>query len=73
MGEIGKAVGGTLETLKNQPLILAVILLNLVFLGGGLFVAKEFLGRLDSANQRKDALIADMAKQCFENQKDPNI
>lgn len=68
MGEIGKAVSGTVEALKNQPFILALILVNLLFLGGGLYVAKDFLNRLEAANQRKDTLIADMAKRCFEDQ-----
>jgi hypothetical protein len=64
--EGGKVITGTVDALKAQPLALALVIINVLFLFGGVWGAHDFLGRLEKATQRKDDLIAEMTKRCFD-------
>ncbi|MCA1455916.1 hypothetical protein I6F35_22375 [Bradyrhizobium sp. BRP22] len=63
--EGGKVASGTVEALKSQPLALALVIVNVLFLLGGGYVAHNFMHALGEATLRKDALLADLAKRCI--------
>ena len=55
--EGGKVAAGAVEALKSQPLALALIIINVMYLiAGGLFV-REVGKRLDVRNERFDKLV----------------
>jgi hypothetical protein len=55
--QAGKVATGTIEALKTQPLALALIIINVMYLiAGGLFV-REVGKRLDVRNERFDKLV----------------
>jgi hypothetical protein len=63
--QAGRVAAGTVEALKSQPLALALVLVNLMFLAGGIYVAKDFFQRLESASLRKDTMVEEMMKRCM--------
>jgi hypothetical protein len=58
--EGGKVATATVESLKSQPLALALIVINLLFIG---FVSFVLYSLKDQA-ERKDALLGDLARHC---------
>ena len=68
--EGGKVAAGAVEALKSQPLALALIIINVLYLiAGGLFV-REVGKRLDVRNERFDKLVEHcMAVQQSEDRK----
>ena len=55
--EGGKVAAGAVDALKSQPLALALIIINVLYLiAGGLFV-REVGKRLDVRNERFDKLV----------------
>jgi hypothetical protein len=63
--QAGRVVSGVTDALKSQPLALALVLVNLMFLAGGIYVAKDFFQRLESASLRKDTMVEEMMKRCM--------
>jgi hypothetical protein len=63
--QAGRVVSGVTDALKGQPLALALVLVNLTFLAAGIYVAKDFFSRLESASQRKDLMVEEMMKRCM--------
>lgn len=63
--EGGKVAGGVVEGLKSQPLALALIVVNLLFLGAGAYVLNAVAGLGGAQNERKDALLSQLAKNCI--------
>jgi hypothetical protein len=63
--QVGKVATGTVDALKSQPLALALVVVNVLFLVGGSYVASSFMKELGNASLRKDELLADMAKRCL--------
>ena len=63
--ESGKVAQGTVEALKGQPLALALIVVNLMFLAGGMYTAHDFFQRLESASLRKDNMVSEMMERCM--------
>ena len=67
--EQGAAVAkGVIEGLKNQPLSLALIVLNLVFVGFVAWLANEFNARTTHQYEVKDQLIARLIDKCGNSQ-----
>jgi hypothetical protein len=58
--EGGKVAGGIVEGLKSQPLALALIVINVLFLGFMGFIIHS----LKEQGERKDALLGDLARNC---------
>jgi hypothetical protein len=58
--EGGKVATATVESLKSQPLALALIVINVLFIGFVSFV----LHSLKDQAERKDALLGDLARHC---------
>jgi hypothetical protein len=46
--------------LKDQPFVLALILINLMFLASGFYILKE----RSAANERRDAVIERLLEKC---------
>jgi hypothetical protein len=61
IGESAKVATGVIETLKGQPLALALIVINVLFLAAGIYILREVVGGQRSNNERKDALITSLA------------
>ena len=67
--EEGAAVAkGVVEGLKSQPLSLALIVLNLVFVGFVAWLANEFNARTTHQYEVKDQLIARLIDKCGNSQ-----
>lgn len=69
--EAGKVATGTVEALKSQPLALALVVVNVLFLIGGAWTAHDFFLRLDTASLRKDKLVSELMERCIERQPPP--
>jgi uncharacterized BrkB/YihY/UPF0761 family membrane protein len=63
--QAGKVVSGTVDALKGQPLALALVIINVMFLAGGMWTAHDFFQRLESASLRKDTMVEEMMKRCM--------
>jgi hypothetical protein len=67
--EEGAAVAkGTIEALRSQPLALALIVMNLVFVLFMAWLAHTFNERTNHQYEVKDQLIAKLIDQCKANQ-----
>lgn len=63
--EASKVATGTVEALKTQPLALALVVVNVLFLIGGIWTAHDFFQRLESASLRKDKMMTEMVERCL--------
>jgi len=61
IGETAKVATGVLETLKGQPLAVALIVINVLFLATGIYILREVAGAQRTSSERKDQLIANLA------------
>jgi hypothetical protein len=66
--EGAKVASGVVEGLKSQPLSLALIVLNLVFVGFVAWLASEFNARTTHQYEVKDQLIARLIDKCGNSQ-----
>ena len=67
--EEGAAVAkGVVEGLKNQPLSLALIVMNLIFVLFMAWLANEFNARTTHQYEVKDQLITKLIDKCRESQ-----
>jgi hypothetical protein len=62
--EAGRVAGSVVEGLKAQPLALALVVVNLMFLFGGVFFLHELGGETASAQLRKDELMVKLVERC---------
>ena len=67
--EGAKVASGVVEGLKSQPLSLALIVVNLVFVGFVAWLAYSFNERTTHQYEVKDQLIAKLLDQCRANQR----
>ncbi|KYK43425.1 hypothetical protein A1D31_18580 [Bradyrhizobium liaoningense] len=56
-----KAIGDIIESLRGQPMALALVVINLLFLSGFAIMLRE----IAQAVERKDALLAEIASHCM--------
>ncbi|MEY9404453.1 hypothetical protein G6321_00031320 [Bradyrhizobium barranii subsp. barranii] len=56
-----KAASAVAKSLRSQPLALALVVINLLFLIGFAFMLRE----IAQAVERKDALLAEIASHCL--------
>ena len=66
--EGAKVATSVVEGLKSQPLSLALIVLNLVFIGFVGWLASEFNARTTHQYEVKDQLIARLIDKCRDSQ-----
>jgi len=67
--EGAKVATTVVEGLRAQPLSLALIVVNLVFVGFVAWIANEFNQRTTHQYEVKDQLIARLIDQCGNNQR----
>jgi hypothetical protein len=63
--EGGKVATATVESLKSSPLALALIVINVLFLLGGLYALHDLAQAMRVREERKDNLLAQLAKDCI--------
>jgi hypothetical protein len=63
--DTGKVAHATVDALKTQPLALALVIVNVLFLVGGAYIAHDFFARMESSSERKDQLLSDLASRCL--------
>ncbi|MFH0298339.1 hypothetical protein AAFX91_14070 [Bradyrhizobium sp. 31Argb] len=63
--EGGKVATATVESLKSQPLALALVVVNVLFLLGGGYILHDIAQNLKGQQERKDMLLADLARRCI--------
>ena len=66
--ETAKVAGGVVEGLKAQPLALALIVMNIVFIGFAVWVLQSLDERTVRQYEVKDQLIAKLIDKCRESQ-----
>lgn len=62
--EAGKVAAGVVDSLKSQPISLALIVLNVIFLVIGYLILAKVSDRAAADMLRADELIAKLATQC---------
>ena len=62
--EGGKAATAAVTGLAAQPLSLALVCINVVFLGFGTWFIRDVISTSNAANIRRDALMASLIKDC---------
>lgn len=62
--EGGKVATATVESLKSQPLALALVLINVLFLVGGGFVLHDIANRIEARNEKADARLSEALRHC---------
>lgn len=62
--EGGKVASGVVDALKTQPLSLALIVLNVIFLLVGYFMIIKIADLAAAERARQDVLLADLARNC---------
>jgi len=62
---ITKAATDVVDALKSQPLAIALIVVNLMFLLGGLYAAKVLLTNIATAETHRSELINMLAQRCL--------
>jgi len=66
--QAGKAVNNIVDSLRPQPLAIALILINVIFLFGGGWVIHDVAERTSEGNARRDKMLVDIMSGC--NRKD---
>ena len=67
----GENIGKAIEGLKTQPLALALIIVNGMFLVGGLYAAKTLLNNIAIAEQHRSQLVNTLAEKCLLHENKP--
>jgi len=62
---VTNTVNSAVDAMKSQPLALALIIVNLMFLAGGLYAAKILLANIATAEAHRSELINTLAEKCL--------
>ena len=60
--EIGKVSGHLIDALRSQPLALALIVINLLFLGAGIYVFQNITRQTAATEERRSEFLAILLK-----------
>lgn len=58
---VRETIQAVAEDLKSQPLALALVIINLLFLAGGVYTMRE----ISTASARRDQIITDLVRKCI--------
>ena len=64
--ETGRVATTIVESMKSQPLAIALIVINILFLVGVGYLLRDLASRQAVSSERKDALLADMIKKAYD-------
>jgi len=67
----GENIGKAVDAMKGQPLALALIIINVMFLVGGLYAAKTLLANVAAVEAQRGQLINMLADKCFNHRPSP--
>jgi len=68
----GKEIASNVvDGLKSQPLALALIVVNAMFLLGGLYSAKVLLSNISTAEQHRSELVKSLVERCVLHESKP--
>jgi len=62
--EVGKVANTVVDSLRGEPISLALIVMNIIFVGAAGYWAHEVNGRTNQQFAIKDALIEKLINQC---------
>lgn len=62
--EAGKVASGIVDSLKSQPLVLALIVINVLFLAMFVWIAHEVATTNRIERTQRDTLIQELQKTC---------
>jgi hypothetical protein len=60
--ETGKVAVSTIDAMKTQPLAVALVVVNVLFLAVGGYFAHDFFGGIGATLEKRDALVRDLVK-----------
>jgi hypothetical protein len=63
--EAGKVATGTVDALKSQPLALALVVVNVLFLAVGGYALHDVGGSMKARQIRQDELLASLMERCL--------
>ena len=63
--EGGKVATTFIDTMKSQPLALALVVVNLLFLGAGIYILRDVAERTASNTARQVETYARLAETCI--------
>jgi hypothetical protein len=63
--ETGKVATTFIDTMKSQPLALALVAVNLLFLGAGIYILREIADRTAANTLRQSEIYAKLAETCI--------
>jgi hypothetical protein len=64
MMQSAKVAGDAVDALKTQPLALALVLVNVLFLIGGGWFLSSIVSQIAETNLRRDKMLTDFARMC---------
>jgi len=67
----GNIASNVVEGLKAQPLALALIVVNFMFLLGGLYAAKSLLNNIATAEAHRSELVKSLVEKCVLHENKP--
>lgn len=62
--EGGKLAQATVAGLSGNPMVLALVMINLVFLVGGGWIIHDVADRTAKGNERRDKMLTDLMLAC---------
>lgn len=62
--QAGKVATSTIDAMKSQPLAIALILINIIFLGFGLWFVSDVVKVASERTKRADELLSQLVKSC---------
>jgi hypothetical protein len=63
--EGGKVATATVDSLKSQPLALALIVVNVLFLIGGGYTLHDVANRMQVREEKADVRLGEVLRHCF--------
>jgi hypothetical protein len=61
-----KVVGGVVEGLKANPMVLCLLAINVSFLIGGAYTLHSIMDRVNEGSIRRDKLLTEIIQNCSE-------
>lgn len=63
--ETAKVATAAVKGLQREPLALALVIINLLFLGAGIYILSDIAGAVREREARSADLLKEIAERCF--------